>query len=167
MTIAAKSPFRQGKFRLLTARRPLFLWFSLALLAASILHACVWFAARVFAAQGLLAAPEGARQMGLSLFWMVCATSLWLIQGPKNRLHAVGHVIGCAFLVCSLGSVMAFSNLTLSQNFEMSFSNLLVFALVAVPMVASQVLLAVPSAVVFQLILLKRPPQVIAEVPAT
>jgi|GEM_PF-1015227 len=162
MTIAAKSPFRQGKFRLLTARRPLFLWFALALLAASVLHACVWFAARFFAAQGLLAAAEGARQMGLSLFWMVCAAALWLIQGPKNRLHAVGHVVGCAFLVCSLGSFMAFSNLTLSQNFELSFSNLLVFSLVAVPMVASQVLLAVPSAVLFQMILLKTSPKAAA-----
>ncbi|UDF03858.1 hypothetical protein [Asticcacaulis sp. AND118] len=148
---------------MLTARRPLFLWFVLALLAATLLHACVWFAARLFAAQGFLAAAEGARQMGLSLFWMVCTASLWLIQGPKNRFHAVLHVLGCAFLVCALGSFMAFSNLTFSQNFEFSLKNMLVFGLVAVPMVVSQVLLALPSAILFQMILLGRPPRLTDE----
>ncbi|MFT3996159.1 MAG: hypothetical protein QM667_02040 [Asticcacaulis sp.] len=144
---------------MLTVRRPVYLWSALALLVASLVHALVWFAARLFAAQAAHGLDEAMRQMGQSVFWMVCALALWLIQTPRSRVTAMAQVLGCALLVCVVGSVMAFNNLTSTQNFEFSLNNMLIFTVVAVPMIALQLILALPSAALFQQLLLMHPPR--------
>jgi len=156
MIIAAKSRSRHGKV-LLQTRKPFVMWCPLALLASGAVHGVLWYLTRAIAAQGEIAGGDSVRQIGLSVFWMVCAAAVWQIKSPRKRLHAVGQVLIAALLIGLLGSVMAFINLTLTQNFELSLNNALIFAVVALPMVVSQLIVALPSAVLFQQILLKRP----------
>jgi len=132
------------------------MWCPLALLAAGVVHGVLWYLARAIAAQSEQAAGDAVRQVGLSVFWMVCAAAVWQIHSPRKRVHAVIQVLAAALLVGLLGSVMAFANLTSTQNFEFNLNNALIFTVVALPMIASQIILALPSAVLFQQILLAR-----------
>ncbi|MDC7682830.1 hypothetical protein PQU92_06055 [Asticcacaulis sp. BYS171W] len=139
---------------MLTVRQPSYLWVVIALAAASVVHAVAWFVARATVLPVPEALHETQRQVMLALFWMVCVSALWMIQAPKSRLKALLHVLGCAFFVCLLGSIVAFTNWMVAQNVGFDLTNLTTFSFYALLMILGQMFLSLPSAALFQQVLL-------------
>lgn len=141
-------------------RKPRLPWIVTALIGAGSVHAIAWFVGRVAASAELGdALMETQRQVILALFWMVCATAIWMIRPPKSRFSALLHVLGCAFFVCFLGSMVAFVNWMVGENIGFNIDNLTTFSLYALLMILAQLVLAVPSAALLQQIMLTRPPK--------
>ncbi|MFT4090591.1 MAG: hypothetical protein QM645_07660 [Asticcacaulis sp.] len=135
-------------------RTPAFPWIVTGLLGALSLHGLAWFFSRVYAVPLAEALHETQRQVMLALFWMVCAIALWSMHPPKSRLTALFHIMACAFVVCFLGSGVAFFNWMVSQNVAFDGQNLLIFSGYALLMILGQLFLALPSATLLQQIVL-------------
>lgn len=135
-------------------RAPAFPWIITGLIAALSLHGLAWFFSRAFAMDTAEAFYETQRQVILALFWMVSAIALWSMRPPKNRLTALFHIMACAFVVCLLGSAVAFFNWMVAQNVAFAPGNLLLFSGYALLMMLGQLFLALPSATLLQQIIL-------------
>lgn len=135
-------------------RSPAFPWIVTGLIGALALHALVWFLTRAFALAWPEALQETLRQALLAVFWMVCPIALWSMQLPKSRLSALLHIMTCAFVVCLLGSAVAFVNWMVSENIGFHTDNLLPFSAYALLMMLGQLSLAMPSAALLQQVLL-------------
>lgn len=136
-------------------RKPVTTWNITAVFLALVLHGVMWFTARLlFGDAQAISAAQG--QMILALMWMVGAIALWWINLPPSRLHAVLLVLGCALFVTVLGSAVAFVKFILldgSRPTQELFSS---FILWGGLMVLAQIVLAVPSAIMLQMVALKR-----------
>jgi hypothetical protein len=136
-------------------RKPVTTWNITAVFAALVLHGIMWFAARLlFGDNQAVSAAQG--QMILALMWMIGAIAIWWIKLPPSRLHAVLLVMGCALFVTVLGSVVAFMKYTVidgGQATQELFSSFIIFGGL---MVLAQIALAVPSAILLQMVALKR-----------
>lgn len=135
-------------------RPPAFPWIITGLIGALSLHGLAWFFSRAFAASPAEAFMETQRQVILALFWMVCAIALWMMHPPKGRMTALFQIMACAFVVCLLGSAVAFFNWMIAQNVPFDATNLLVFSWYALLMMLGQLFLALPSATLLQQIVL-------------
>ena len=136
-------------------RKPVTTWNITAVFAALVLHGIMWFVARVlFGDSQAVSAAQG--QMILALMWMIGAIAMWWINPPPSRLHAILLVLGCALFVTVLGSAVAFFKFILldgGQATQQLFSSFILFGGL---MILAQIALAVPSAILLQMVALKR-----------
>ncbi len=101
------------------------------------------------------AAVESRVVMISGLGWMGCSVAWWKMKPPQSRLHAVFMVLLCALAVALGGTVLRFIGLVfqgvLYDHRELRGYSLLFGALLFV-----QLILAVPSAVLMQQLVLRR-----------
>ena len=101
------------------------------------------------------AATESRVVMISGLGWMVCPLVWWKTRPPQSRLHAVFFVLLCALAVALAGTALGFISLVfhgvLFDRRELRGYSLLFSILLIV-----QLLLAVPSAVLMQQVVLRR-----------
>ena len=115
-----------------------------------------------FAISGLINLEQAATQsrvvMVSGLGWMACTVAWWKMKPPQSRLHAVVSVLVCAAAVALAGTILGFIGLVfhgvLFDRRELRGYSLLFGLLLIV-----QLILAVPSAILMQQVLLRRPAQ--------
>lgn len=136
-------------------RTPVTTWNITAVFLALLLHGILWFVARLlFGDSQAVSAAQG--QMILALMWMIGAIAMWWINPPPSRLHAVLLVLGCALFVTVLGSAVAYLKVILLDGSRANgelFSSFVIFGGL---MILAQIVLAVPSAILLQMVALKR-----------
>jgi hypothetical protein len=136
-------------------RKPVTTWNITAVLLALVLHGIMWFVVRlVFGDSEAVSAAQG--QMILALMWMIGAIAIWWINLPPSRLHAVLMVLGCALFVTMLGSGVALIKFILLDGTRATQELLSSFLIWGGLMVLAQIVLAVPSAILLQMVALKR-----------
>lgn len=140
----------------LQVRTPHSTWMIASALAAMILHGLCWFAVQIVIGTSD-AFGDTQRQMVLALAWMVGSLALWRLRPPPSRLHAVFTVLLCALFVTGLGSLAALVKLTVLEHADMSAGLLQSFGMLGGLLVLAHLALAIPSAIVLQLIALTRP----------
>mgnify|MGYP007007529375 FL=1 len=127
-----------------------------AALAAMLVHGLFWFVAQIIVGTSD-AIGDTQRQMVLALAWLVGSLALWRLRPPPSRLHAVSMVILCALFVTVLGSLAALVKLMVLEHADMSAGLLQSFGMLGGLLVLAHLALAIPSAIVLQLVALKRP----------
>jgi hypothetical protein len=136
-------------------RKPVTTWNITAVFLALVLHGIMWFVVRlVFGDSEAVSAAQG--QMILALMWMIGAIAIWWINLPPSRLHAVLMVLGCALFVTMLGSGVALIKFILLDGTRATQELLSSFLIWGGLMVLAQIVLAVPSAILLQMVALKR-----------
>lgn len=138
----------------LTFRTPVTTWNITAVFFALVLHGTLWFGANLLLGNQQ-AVPEAQRQMTFALAWMVGILAMWRIALPSSRWHAVGMVMMGAIFVSVLGNIGAliiyvFSGARIDGGFLSAFTIYRGLSVVA------EIVLAVPSAVLLQMLALKR-----------
>lgn len=138
----------------LEIRRPETTWMLTGVLVTLCFHGVLWW---LFS--GLVSLNEPVRQsrqvMISALFWMIGTLAWWKYRLPQSRLHAVFSVLGCVLLVALVGTVFAFLALVFrGVIFDRQVTT--TFSLLSGVLLVAQLILAVPSAVVLQALVLRR-----------
>jgi len=89
------------------------------------------------------------------LGWMALAITWWKMKPPQSRLHAVFDVLLSALAVALAGTAMRFAGL-LIQGMLFDRRVLVTFSLLSGVLLVAQLVLAVPSALVLQSVVLRR-----------
>lgn len=137
-------------------RTPHSTWMIASALTAMVVHGVGWFVAQIIIGTSD-AIGDTQRQMVLALAWLVGSLALWRLRPPPSRLHAIFTVLLCALFVTVLGSLAALVKLTVLEHADMSAGLLQSFGLLGGLLVVAHLALAIPSAIVLQLVALKRP----------
>ena len=140
----------------LQVRTPETRWLVLAAVIALCLHGLCWYVTRLLMGDGAEALAETQRQMCLALAWMVCALIMWKISLPPSRLHAVLTVLTCALFLALLGSGAAFIKLVVVDHAMVNEKLISSFLVLGGLLVAAQLVLSVPSAILLQAVALRR-----------
>ena len=129
-------------------------WILAGVLATLCLFGLLWF---VFSHLVSLEQPVNQSRVVMisGLGWMVCAVVWWKMRPPLSRLHAVFGVLFSALGVALAGTAVRFIGL-LFQGVLFDKRVLVTFALLSGVLLVAQLILAVPSAVVMQQIVLRR-----------
>ena len=90
-----------------------------------------------------------------ALCWMIFAIVWWKMKTPHSRLHAVATVLLSTMAVALAGTVVGFLSL-LFQGVLFDKRVLMTFSVLSGVLLIAQLILAVPSAVVMQQIVLRR-----------
>ncbi len=108
---------------------------------------------------GIVSLDQPANQsqvvMISGLGWMVCAIVWWKMKTPQSRLHAVFTVLLSAFAVALAGTAVRFIGL-LFQGVLFDKRVLITFSLLSAVLLVAQLILAVPSAILMQQLVLRR-----------
>ena len=136
-------------------RTPELRWMLAAAAIALCVHGLCWFLLRRLMgdADALI---ETQRQMWLALGWMVCTLILWKMSAPASRLHAVMSGLMCSLFLAVLGSIAAFLKLVLIEQAVVDDKLISSFLTLGGLLVAAQVVLSLPEAIVLQAVALKR-----------
>ena len=89
------------------------------------------------------------------LGWMVCAIAWWKMKVPQSRLHAVFTVLLTALAVALGGTGVHFIGL-LFKGVLFDRREMVGFVLMSAVLLVAQLILAVPSAVLMQQLVLRR-----------
>jgi hypothetical protein len=132
----------------LAFRTPLGRTVLVAIIVATGVHGVVWFVAQSLLGLGFNDALSAAQsQAFLCLTWLVAALCIWALKLPKSRLLATLNILGTAAFVTLLGSVGGYVRLNWGQASE--GRNLVSFILFGMAISFAQVVMAVPSSLVF------------------
>jgi len=101
------------------------------------------------------AANQSRIVMISGLGWMVCAVVWWKMKMPRGRLHAVSSVLVSALAVSLAGTVISFLGL-LVKGVMYDHQTLKRYLIYYALLVIVQLILAVPSAVLMQQLVLRR-----------
>ncbi len=138
----------------LEIRRPETTWMLTGVLVTLCLHGLLWW---VFS--GIVSLNEPVRQsrqvMISALFWMIGALAWWKYRLPQSRLHAVMSVLGCVLLVAIVGTVFAFLALVF-RGVVFDHQVTTTFSLLGGVLLIAQLILALPSSLVLQGLVLRR-----------
>jgi len=138
----------------LEPRRPDLTWMLLGVLITLCLFGVLWF---LFSHLVNLAQPVSQSRVVMisGLGWMVCSIVWWKMKPPQSRLHAVITVLLSTLAVAAAGTLVRFVGL-LFQGVLFDRRVLVTFSLLSGVLLVAQLILAVPSAVVMQQIVLRR-----------
>ncbi len=138
----------------LELRTPTLSWMLGGIAVTLCLFGVLWF---VFS--GIINLDQPVSQsrivMVSGLSWMVCATVWWHMKAPQSRLHAVFTVLLTAFAVSLAGTVISFMGL-LFKGVLYDHHTLRTYSIEYPLLVVLQLILAVPSAIVMQQMVLRR-----------
>ena len=138
----------------LELRRPNTSWMLGGLLSTLVLFGLLWL---VFSHLVTRDQPDIQSRMVMvsGLGWMVCALVWWKMKVPQSRLHAVFTVLLCALVVALAGTVVHFVGL-LFRGVLFDRRVLVTVSMVSGLLLMAQLILAVPSALLMQQIVLRR-----------
>lgn len=138
----------------LELRRPNSTWMLGGAFATLCLFGLLWF---LFSHLVNLDQPiDQSRVVMISgLGWMVCAIVWWKMKPPQSRLHAVITVLLSTAAVALAGTLVRFIGL-LFQGVLFDKRVLVTFSLLSGVLLVAQLILAVPSALLMQQIVLRR-----------
>ena len=138
----------------LELRTPAITWMLSGVLITLCLFGVMWFLI-----SHLIRLEQPASQsevvMISGLGWMVCTIVWWKMKTPQSRLHAVFTVLLCALAVALAGTAFSFAGL-LVQGVLFDRRVLRIFSLFSGVLLVVQLILAVPSAVLMQQLVLRR-----------
>jgi len=138
----------------LELRTPNLRWTLLGIAATLGLFGLLWFV--VLHLVSLDQPQTQSRVVMISgLGWMVCTVVWWKMKAPHSRLHAVFAVLLCALVVAMAGTAFRFAGL-LIQGVLLDHRVLRIFSILSGALLIVQLILAVPSAVLMQQIVLRR-----------
>ncbi len=138
----------------LELRTPNLRWMLMGCLATLCLFGLLWFVVSQLVNLDQ-AATQSRVVMISSLGWMVCTLAWWKMKPPSSRLHAVFGVLLCALVVALAGTAFSFAG-QLVQGTLLDHRVLRVFSILSGALLIVQLILAVPSAVVLQQVVLRR-----------
>ncbi len=138
----------------LELRKPDTTWMLLGLLITLCLFGVLWF---LFSHLVSLDQPVNQSRIVMvsGLGWMVCTIAWWKMKAPQSRLHAVFTGLLSTLAVALAGTLVRFIGL-LFQGVLFDRRVLVTFSLLSGVLLVAQVVLAVPSAVLMQQIVLRR-----------
>jgi hypothetical protein len=138
----------------LELRTPHLHWMLLGTAATLCLFGLLWF---LFSHLVSLDQPIGQSRVVMvsGLGWMVCSLVWWNMKAPHSRLHAVFAVLLSTLAVALAGTLFRFVGL-LFQGVLFDRRVLVTFSLLSGVLMVAQLILAVPSAVMMQQIVLRR-----------
>jgi hypothetical protein len=138
----------------LELRQPNTTWMLVGVLVTLCLFGVLWF---LFSHLVSLDQPVTQSRVVMisGLGWMVCTIVWWKMKPPHTRLHAVITVLLSALAVAAAGTLVRFISL-LFQGVLFDKRVLVTFSLLSGVLLVAQLILAVPSAVLMQQVVLRR-----------
>ena len=138
----------------LELRRPNSTWILGGVLATLCLFGVLWF---LFSHLVSLEQPVNQSRIVMisGLGWMVFAIVWWKMRPPQSRLHAMFAVLLSTLAVALAGTAFRFASL-LFQGVLFDRRVLVTFSLLSVVLLLAQLVLAVPSALLMQQVVLRR-----------
>ena len=139
---------------MLEFRTPAFGWMLGGIVATLCLFGLLWL---VFSSIVSLEQPASQSRIVMvsGLGWIVCAIVWWHMKTPQSRLHAVVTVLLTALAVGLAGTIVRFVGL-LFQGVLFDHRVLVTFSLLSAVLLVAQLMLAVPSAILMQQLVLRR-----------
>ena len=138
----------------LEIRRPATSWMLGGVVVTLCLFGLLWF---LFSHLVSLEQPvtQSRTVMISGLGWMVCTLVWWNMKPPRSRLHAVFTVLLGTLAVALAGTLVRFVGL-LFQGVLFDHRVLVTFSILSGVLLVAQLVLAVPSAVLMQQVVLRR-----------
>jgi len=147
----------------LELRKPETTWMLGGITATLCLFGVLWF---LFSRLVNLDQPATQSRviMVSGLGWMVCTVAWWKMKAPQSRLHAVMTGLLGTLAVTLAGTAVRFAGL-LIQGALFDRRVLVTFSLLSGVLLVAQLILAIPSAILLQQIVLRRAAPVAPQLP--
>lgn len=138
----------------LELRTPNTTWMLVGIFATLVLFGILWF---VFSGIINLDQPSSQSQIIMisGLGWMVFTVVWWKMKTPQSRLHAVFTVLLSTLAVALAGTTVHFIGL-LFKGVLFDRREMVGFTLMSIILLVAQLILAVPSAILMQQLVLRR-----------